>query len=67
MVLVERSPALRASQQPGKPKPPGNPPNRREPDETPPVEELASPIPTPAPDEEPRPMQTGGRAVSSRP
>jgi hypothetical protein len=59
MVLVERSRALRASQQPGKPKPPGNPPNRREPDETPPVEEPASPIPTPAPDDEP-PMQTAG-------
>jgi hypothetical protein len=60
MVLVERSRALRASQQPGKPKPPGNPPNRREPDETAPVEEPASPIPTPAPDDEPPPMQTAG-------
>ena len=52
MVLVERSRALRASQQPGKPKPPGNPPNRREPDKTPPVEEPAPPIPAPAPDDE---------------
>jgi hypothetical protein len=60
MVLVERSRNARASQQPGKPKPPGNPPNRREPDETPPVEEPASPIPTPAQDDEPPPMQTVG-------
>jgi hypothetical protein len=55
MVLVERSRALRASQQPGKP-----PPHRREPDETPPVEEPASPLPTPVPDDEPPPMQTAG-------
>jgi hypothetical protein len=58
MVLVEHSRTLRASQQPGKPKPPGNPPNRREPDETSPVEEPASPIPTP--DDEPPPVKTAG-------
>jgi hypothetical protein len=56
MGLVDQLRGLRASQQPGKPKPPGNPPNRREPDETSPIDEPPSPIPTPE-DDEPPPMQ----------
>jgi hypothetical protein len=59
MVAVEQLPRLRASQQPGKPKPPGNPPNRPDPDEMP-VDEPPAPIPTPSPDDEPPPMQTAG-------
>jgi hypothetical protein len=56
LALVDQLRGLRASQQPGKPKPPGNPPNRPEPDETSPIEEPPSPIPTPTEDDSP-PMQ----------
>jgi hypothetical protein len=59
MVPIEQLPRLRASQQPGKPMPPGDPPNRPAPDETP-VDESPAPIPTPSPDDEPPPMQTAG-------
>jgi hypothetical protein len=58
--MAEHTRRLRANQQPGKPKPPGNPPNRREPDETPLVEEPLSPVPAPSPDDDPPPMQTAG-------
>ena len=57
MALADQARRLRASQQPGKPKPPGNPPNRPEPDETSPIDEPPSSIPTPSPDDEPPPMQ----------
>jgi hypothetical protein len=56
--------------QPGKPKPPGNPPIRREPDR-PPVEEPPRPIPVPPVDRPPPPMQvyaerTGSAGVPRR-
>lgn len=60
MAPAKQTPRLRASQQPGKPKPQGNPPHQPEPDETPPVDEPPSSIPTPSPDDEPPPMQTAG-------
>ncbi len=44
-----------ASQQPGKPKPPGNPPRPTE-TEPPPIEEPPGPIPTPQPDPPPAPL-----------
>ena len=57
MIPVERILRLRAGQQPGKPKPPGNPPRRPEPDETSPVEEPPPPIPLPPMRDEPRPIR----------
>ena len=48
--------------QPGKPKPPGNPPIRREPDR-PPVEEPPRPIPVPPVQRPPAPMQVHHRSV----
>ena len=45
--------------QPGKPKPPGNPPVRPEPQEPKPIEEPPTPIPVPSSRETPRPDQSG--------
>jgi hypothetical protein len=56
MIPVARTLPLLAGQ-PGKPKPLGNPPSRPEPDETSPVEEPPSPIPTPPAGDEPPPMR----------
>jgi hypothetical protein len=47
------------AQQPGKPKPPGNPPTSpAEPQRPAPVEEPPRPIPVPAPDEPAKPIRT---------
>jgi hypothetical protein len=43
--------------QPGKPKPPGNPPDRESPQRRPPVEEPPRPIPIPPMERPPAPMQ----------
>jgi hypothetical protein len=43
--------------QPGKPKPPGNPPTPREPERSPRVEEPPKPIPVPPVERPPAPMQ----------
>jgi hypothetical protein len=46
------------AQQPGKPKPPGNPlPERDDPDDAQPVEEPPPPIPVPRPDPPPPPIE----------
>jgi len=45
------------AQQPGKPKPPGNPPTRPDRDKPPPVEEPPDPIPVPPEEDEPGPME----------
>ena len=43
-------------QQPGKPKPPGNPPDPRDPDERSPLGEPPQPIPVPRPEPPPVPL-----------
>jgi len=45
--------------QPGKPKPPGNPPVRPEPQEPKPIEEPPRPIPVPPIERPPSPNQSG--------
>ena len=45
--------------QPGKPKPPGNPPVRPEPQEPKPIEEPPTPIPVPPVERPPCPDQSG--------
>jgi hypothetical protein len=42
---------------PGKPKPPGNPPTQPEPDKPKPVEEPPEPVPVPPERDEPTPME----------
>jgi hypothetical protein len=54
--LVEEANDEVHAQQPGKPKPPGNPPRPSDPDNPMPVEEPPSPIPVPLPSDEPPPM-----------
>ena len=54
--LVEKVGAELRGQQPGKPKPPGNPPRRPDPDTPLPVEEPPQPIPVPPLGDEPPPM-----------
>jgi hypothetical protein len=54
--LVEAAAAERHAQQPGKPKPPGNPPRHPDPDRPRPVEEPPEPIPLPPLGDEPPPM-----------
>jgi hypothetical protein len=44
------------SQQPGKPKPPGNPQQRPDHDIPPPIEDPPEPIPTPSERDDPAPM-----------
>ncbi len=56
MVLVRDPRRCRSSQQPGKPKPPGNPPKRPDLDVPPPVEDPPEPIPTPSERDDPAPM-----------
>ena len=46
------------AQQPGKPKPPGNPPQKPEPEIPPPISEPPRPIPSPRPEPPPVPVQT---------
>jgi hypothetical protein len=48
--------AMQLAQQPGKPKPPGNPPESPDPEKPPPVEEPPEPMPIPTRDDPP-PMQ----------
>jgi hypothetical protein len=49
------------AQQPGKPKPPDNPPRRPEPGKPEPVEEPPEPIPVPPKSDEPTPMDVSLR------
>jgi hypothetical protein len=44
------------AQQPGRPKPLGNPPSNPEPDRKAPIEEPPAPVPLPQNDDEPPPM-----------
>jgi outer membrane biosynthesis protein TonB len=46
------------AQQPGKPKPPGNPPQRPDPDQPQPIGEPPRPVPPPRPEPPPAPVQT---------
>ncbi|HUC67997.1 MAG TPA: hypothetical protein VMA53_21460 [Stellaceae bacterium] len=45
------------AQQPGKPKPPGNPPQKPEPEIPPPIDEPPRPIPSPRPEPPPVPIR----------
>jgi hypothetical protein len=49
------------AQQPGKPKPPGNPPPWPDPDKPRPIDEPPEPIPPPPPDQPPPPMEAADR------
>jgi hypothetical protein len=61
--MTSARPTLYGSQQPGKPKPPGNLPDRRpelpDPEKPSPVEEPPEPSYIPPPQREPPPMQVG--------
>jgi hypothetical protein len=57
--LVEEAVAEGRAQQPGKPKPPGNPPRNPDPGEREPIEEPPQPIPVPPLGDEPPPMHAG--------
>jgi len=50
------------TQQPGKPKPPGNPPTRPDRDKPSPVEEPPEPIPVPPDRDEPSPVEAAARS-----
>ena len=56
MVLVRDMRVCRSSQQPGKPKPPGNPQKHPDQNIPPPIEEPPEPIPTPPERDDPAPM-----------
>ena len=49
------------AQQPGKPKPPGNPPTRPDRDKPQPVEKPPEPTPVPPESDEPTPMEASRR------
>src|SRR5579883_1145004 len=57
--------AIPMSQQPGKPKPPGNPPKTPDHDVPPPVEEPPQPVPIPPERDDPPPMQSGRHGYAS--
>jgi hypothetical protein len=58
--LVEEADDGLRAQQPGKPKPPGNPPRNPDPNRPEPIEEPPAPIPVPPLGDEPPPMYAQG-------
>jgi hypothetical protein len=56
MAIVRDTRLWRSSQQPGKPKPPGNPRKHPDHDVPPPIEDPPEPIPTPSERDDPPPM-----------
>jgi hypothetical protein len=56
-MLRVRDTRLCLSQQPGKPKPPGNPQKHPDLDVPPPIEDPPEPIPTPSEEGDPPPMR----------
>src|SRR5216683_1052942 len=64
MMFGPRAGAQRAHQQPGKPKPPGNPQKHPDHDVPPPIEDPPEPIPTPPERDEPPPMHVSARRAA---